>query len=233
MDDDSQLVPNEPNDDSLVDLAPQPLHNEDEPLGMLTDGRGVSDDAVVKSTGQPASVQTGESGLHVLWNAPPDTSADGIPRESSSTSSSSSGSSSSSDSSSSSSHELLDDPSASLISPLAPTLLPERFSKWHDELEGVAVRFESHGKAGDADAYNRYIVQCPNICHHRGKHKCQRKRNGGPKQCFFFGPCEPLAFLGVWLRHARLFDNKVAHSRFVPKRADIIDYMREHGMPVT
>ena len=97
-------------------------------------------------------------------------------------------------------------------------------------VEGVQVTQEQHGQPGEVGAYQRLIVHCPcsgNI--HAGRAPCVKKRNVGLRQTANFGQLEPYAFLGVWLRERENFASRDLHLAYVPNKASVASYMREHG----
>ena len=79
--------------------------------------------------------------------------------------------------------------------------------------------FEEAGTG--AGSYRRYRVICS-----QGHAGCDRRRNRGPKQTEL-GPKEPLAYLGVWLRHQ--CGTTLEHRRFNPKKAEVKSYMEQRG----
>ena len=89
------------------------------------------------------------------------------------------------------------------------------------QVEGQHIYFERHRAL---QVYDRIMVRC--TCRRHGK--CQKKRNTGPSQTNNFGPLEPYAFLGAWLRKAHRHDFASEHIQDVPTRKDVEDYYREH-----
>ena len=72
--------------------------------------------------------------------------------------------------------------------------------------------------------YTRYKVSCPLASARPEHNKCHRSRSVGPAQCEL-GPWEPVAFLCLWAKQCGQCSGKSEHSRFVPKRSAIREYM--------
>ena len=88
------------------------------------------------------------------------------------------------------------------------------------ELEGVKVTFEKHNRE---QVYQRIMVKCPQKLHHR----CFKKRNiGGPQTCNF-GPIEPYAYLGLWLRKGQTDDCFEHKNKFEPDKEKLEAYIKE------
>ena len=88
------------------------------------------------------------------------------------------------------------------------------------ELEGMKVTFERHH---NLQVYNRIMVKCPNRTHAR----CMKKRNTGVDQTNLFGPIEPYAYLGLWLRRAWKDDYLEHKKKFEPSEAELANYINE------
>ena len=94
-------------------------------------------------------------------------------------------------------------------------------------LDGTPVFEDIHLEPGQPGHYKRYSVVCP-LCasSHPG---CGKRRNIGPSQTKMFGPKEPLAYLGCWIRASMLFENKDGHLAHRPSKEEVKAFMAEHG----
>ena len=88
------------------------------------------------------------------------------------------------------------------------------------ELEGMKVNFENHNYE---QVYKRIMVKCPNRLHAR----CMKKRNTGVDQIKKFGPIEPYAYLGLWLRKAWTDDYLEHKKNFEPSEDELATYIKE------
>jgi hypothetical protein len=226
LEDESPVEPEEDSDDAPMGGLGGAHLDADEPHAALD---AVAPRAAPRAAPAPSPGGASLDGL--LWNASA-SCGDGLGEPDGSSDSSSSSSSSSSDSSSSSSSSSKSDgPEGALdrlarVGPVAP---PLSLSDW-PTVEGVNVKYESHGEPGDSDHYKRIIVVCKHFSH-LGHKECVRKRNVGVRQTAAFGQFEPLAFVGVWLREGHRFPSQIAHNGFTPSLQEIEAYMILHGMP--
>ena len=90
-------------------------------------------------------------------------------------------------------------------------------------VEGHRLTVQTHGETGAPGYYQRYHVVCPQ--HIAGGRPCAKRRNIGANQCSEYGRMQPAAYLGVWLKAAGCFPDRVAHMQYAPPLADVRSYM--------
>ena len=97
-------------------------------------------------------------------------------------------------------------------------------------IEGVPCTYDSFGVKGNPNYYERLTVKCPlRLTSHKHQRACQKKRNTGKTQTTPYGPLQPMAYLGVWLREGCNFPNKLAHQAYEPTLSEVEAYMRHQG----
>eukprot|EP00971_Amphidinium_carterae_P348029 6490282-Amphidinium_carterae.1 len=78
--------------------------------------------------------------------------------------------------------------------------------------------------------YARVCVQCPlRSSEHNHRLACKKYRGISDSQKVNFGDKEPIAYLGVWIRHARQSTTRETHVKYNPPLNLVRDYAREHG----
>ena len=102
-------------------------------------------------------------------------------------------------------------------------------TEWGDQfvVDGLVFKVDVWPLSPPPDGrrqYTRYKVNCPLASESPAHYKCQKSRSVGPAQCEL-GPWEPVAFLCLWAHQCGHCSDKSEHSRFVPKRAAIREYM--------
>ena len=92
-------------------------------------------------------------------------------------------------------------------------------------LEGATIYHEL--RVGE-NPYHRIRVECP-IPGHKAKKACCRRRNLHGDQCKNFGPMEPYAYLGAWLRKGNQYAARSGHmdTKSLPSKSEIEAYMRD------
>ena len=88
-------------------------------------------------------------------------------------------------------------------------------------VEGVSVLSEIHDKQ---QQYYRRLVRCP---YHP---KCRKARNSHTQQTMHLGECEPVCYLGVWLRRGATLATKAEHKLVSPSLDEVREYARELGL---
>lgn len=98
-------------------------------------------------------------------------------------------------------------------------------------VEGVRLITDVHGEFGQVGYYRRFRVTCPAACfgHCSSRGVCSKRRGTGPAQTAHFGPLEPVAYLGVWLRQSDSCASRQSHMAFQPSVAQVQAYMIEQG----
>ena len=96
------------------------------------------------------------------------------------------------------------------------------------EVEGCALRLETHGVQGARGSYRRLIVTCP--LHGTKKNLVAKKRNTGVRQTRRLGENEPKAYLGSWLAIADKFTSRNTYMHNIMTDKEVRTYATRVGL---